>query len=191
MFAVQAPHRLWQRDEYYKMAAAGLFASDERVELIAGEIIAMTPQDSRHATAVRLVEDALRSVFGAGYDVRSQLPLDLGLHSQPEPDLAVVSGSPRDYRDTHPTTALLLVEVAGTSLAYDRREKASLYAQAGITDYWIVNLLDGLLEIHRQPGEIVEQPFHGYQTIVRYLPSDSVSPLTAPHSTLAIADLLP
>jgi Uma2 family endonuclease len=109
MFAIQAPHRLWTRNEYYKIAAAGLFDLSERVELIAGEIITMAPQDSQNATAVRLAENALRLAFDRGYDVRSQLPLDLSLHSQPEPDIAVVAGTPRDYRDAHPTTALLVV----------------------------------------------------------------------------------
>ena len=192
MFAVQAPHRLWTRDEYYKMAATGLFDRNERVELIAGEIITITPQDSRHATAVRLAEDAFRPAFGQGYDVRAQLPLDLSLHSQPEPDIAVVVGNPRDYRDAHPTTALLVVEVSGASLAYDRREKASLYAQADIADYWIVNLQDNLIEVYRQPSALSGQPFgYGYRTLARYLIPDTVTPLAAPRTTVAVADLLP
>lgn len=192
MFAIQAPHRLWTRDEYYKIAAAGLFDLSERVELIAGEIITMAPQDSQHATAVRLAENALRLAFDRGYDVRSQLPLDLSQHSQPEPDIAVVVGTPRDYRDAHPTTALLVVEVSGATLAYDRREKASLYAQADIADYWIVNLQDSLIEVYRQPTPLAGQPFgYGYRTLMRYLTSDAITPLALPSVTIAVADLLP
>ncbi len=192
MFAVQAPHRLWTRDEYYRIAAAGLFDLGERVELIGGEIITMAPQDSQHATAVRLAENAFRLAFGTGYDVRSQLPLDLNLHSQPELDITVVEGNPRDYRDAHPTTALLVVEVSGASLAYDRREKASLYAQAGISDYWIINLQDSLIEVNRQPIALSGQPFgYGYQTLSRHLTPATIAPLAAPSATIAVADLLP
>lgn len=192
MYRVQAPHRLWAREEYYRMAEVGLLAPDERVELIGGEIIAMTPQDSRHATAVLLVEEALRHAFGAGYTVRVQLPLDLGRYSQPAPNVAVVRGSPRDYRDAHPTTAVLVVEVAGASLAYDRHDKAGLYASAGIEEYWIVNLLEGCLEVFRQPVALPARPFgHGYGQQRRCGPADSVAPLAAPHALLRVADLLP
>src|SRR5687768_5471985 len=87
--------RRWTRDEYEKMLDAGVFSPDERVELIDGEILKVTPQNSPHATAIRLTEDALRTAFGPGHDVRPQLPLALDLYSEPEPDVTVVLGSPR------------------------------------------------------------------------------------------------
>lgn len=124
------PHR-FTREEYDRMVAAGVFAPDARLELLEGEIINMPPQKSRHATAVRLIEDALRAAFLAGFDVRTRLPLSLGDYSEPEPDVAVVKGSPRDSRDAHPSSALLVVEIAETSLDYDRRRKLPVYVRAG------------------------------------------------------------
>ena len=91
--------------------------------------------------AVRMVEEALRGVFRAGWDVRSQLPIALDPDSEPEPDVSVVPGSFRDYPTGHPTSPVLVVEIADTSLALDRGEKAGLYAHAGIQEYWIVDLV--------------------------------------------------
>ena len=108
------------------MVEAGVLAPGERAELIDGEVLAMTPQGSLHATAVVLVEEALRAAFAAGYVIRVQMPLALDPSSEPEPDVAVVRGSPRDYRDAHPTSALLVVEVANATLGYDRDQKGSL-----------------------------------------------------------------
>ena len=107
MHAAVEPHpRLWTRDEYYKMAEAGVFRPGERVELIGGKIVVMSPQNSPHYTAIRLIEDSLRAAFGAGYDIRVQGPLDLSPSSQPEPDIAVVRGTARDYASAHPSTTL-------------------------------------------------------------------------------------
>ncbi len=153
------------------MVAAGVFAPDARLELLEGEIIDMTPQKSRQATAVRLIEDALRSAFGAGFDVRTQLPLSVGEFSEPEPDVAVVKGSPRDYRDAHPASAVLVVEVSETTLEYDRQRKLPVYARAGIPQYWILDVEGESLEVYREPagdsygrrqvlraGEVVDLP---------------------------------
>jgi len=107
MHATVEPHpRLWTRDEYYKMAEAGVFRPGERVELIGGKIVVMSPQNSPHATTIILLEDALRTIFASGYVVRAQLPLDLNPSSQPEPDIMVVCGTARDYASAHPSTAL-------------------------------------------------------------------------------------
>src|SRR3972149_3722191 len=96
----QVPH--WTREEYMKMAEAGIFGPGERVELIEGEIVAMTPQDSPHAAGVRGAQEVLRVTFGPGFDVRPQLPLSLGMDSEPEPDAAVVRGTWRGYVHPHP-----------------------------------------------------------------------------------------
>ena len=106
----------WTRDEYYKMAAVGLF-DGKHVELIEGQVIEMSPMGSRHRTTTTLTGDVLRLVFRPGYFVSIQCPLDLGEVSEPEPDVAVIPGNVRDYTDAHPTTAVLVVEVADTSLA--------------------------------------------------------------------------
>ncbi len=181
----------WTRDEYYKMAQANLFGK-HRVELIKGEIIEMSPQDSLHATGIRLVDVALRRIFAKGFLISVQLPLSLNLDSDPEPDIAVVPGSPRDYVKHHPRTAILVVKVADTSLEYDRREKASLYAEAGIPEYWIVNLLDRSLEDHRDPCADPKKPFgFGYASVSTLAPSDSIAPLALPEAFLSVSDLLP
>jgi Uma2 family endonuclease len=192
MSAVAPRLRLWTREEYYKMAEAGVFRPGERVELIGGRIVMMSPQNSPHFTAICLVEDGLRTIFGTGYVVRVQGPLDLNPSSQPEPDIAVVRGSVRDYASAHPTTALLIVEISESSLAFDQGEKASLYASAGIPDYWIVNLLDRRLEIYRNPVAMTGQPYgYGYRTGTHYFAADVVVPLVAPQGTIKVADLLP
>lgn len=184
--------RRWTRQEYDKMVTAGIFPPGERVELVDGEILAMTPQGSAHATGVRLTEEALRVVFGAGYDVRIQMPLALDPSSEPEPDVTVVHGSPRDYRDAHPTSALLLVEVADTTLLYDREQKGSLYARAGVAEYWIVNLLDHCVEVYRDPALLSQGRYGwGYRTAQTYTVGDHFSPLTAPQARVSVADLLP
>lgn len=167
------------------MAEAGILRSEDRVELIDGEILTMAPQRSPHAVAVRLVQEALRAAFGPGFDVRPQLPLTLGDTTEPEPDLAVVEGEPRDYRDAHPNTALLVVEVAESSLAFDRGVKSRLYADAGIPEYWIVDLAGGAVEVLRSPagGEYRERQ------VLR--PGASIAPEAHPDSPVAVSDLLP
>lgn len=184
--------RRWTREEYYRMAGAGVFAPGERVELIEGEIINMTPQDSPHAAAGWLVDSALGRAFPPEYHVRSQRPLILGPDSEPEPDAAVVRGAARDYVHSHPTTAVLVVEISLTTLAFDRGRKAALYAKAGIPEYWIVNLADRALEVYRDPGPLPDNPTeHGYRSIQRLGPAETVTPLAAPSATIRVADLLP
>ncbi len=116
MIATTIHTRAWTRKEYDRLLATGIFHPDERLELVNGDIVTISPQGSLHATAVRLVEDTLRKVFSPGFDVRVQMPLALGLHSEPEPDVAVVVGTPRDYRFEHPQSASLVVEIADTTL---------------------------------------------------------------------------
>jgi len=137
--------RRWTRSEYERLIDRGLFREDERLELLDGLLVVKEPQGDPHAAAVDLVVAALRAAFGTGWLVRAHAPLALGLRSRPEPDVSVVYGSPRDYRRAAPTEAVLVVEVSQTSLAFDRRRKASIYARAGIPDYWIVNLVERVL----------------------------------------------
>jgi Uma2 family endonuclease len=182
--------RRWTRAEYYRLADLGFF-DRERVELVNGKVIRMPPMTNPHVAGITLTEDALRAAFGPGYWVRIQAPLDLTATSAPEPDLAVVPGGPRDYTD-HPTTALLVVEVSDTSLAFDRRWKGPLYTRAGIADYWILNLVDRQLEVRRQPQPDTARPGrfrYAQETVLTA--ADAVSPLAAAHASIPVADLLP
>jgi Uma2 family endonuclease len=184
--------RRWTRLEYERLIEQGFLGSGDRVELLEGWLVVREPQHSPHATATRLVQEALRAVFGPGWDVRAGLPLALGRFSEPEPDVSVVRGSPRDYRDAHPTQAVVVVEVARASLRLDRTRKARIYARAGIPDYWVVNLVTGVLEVYRDP--VVSDPARRrweYRMVRSLGPGEAISPLAAPHASIAVADLLP
>lgn len=184
--------RQWTREEYMKMAEVGIFVPDEQVELIEGKIIKMSPQNTSHAVAVSLVSEMLRILFGKDYYVRIRMPIELNDISEPEPDVAVVSVSPRDYLSKYPTTATLIVEVSDTTLAYERNQKASLYAKAGIADYWIVNLINKRLEVYRKPVQMPEQPFgFGYKQTTNYMETERVAPLALPQSFIVVAEMLP
>jgi Uma2 family endonuclease len=190
MQTVEPQARRWTREEFYRMAEAGLF-NGQRTELIEGEIMVLSPQNWPHASTVDQVAEALRLALPTGFWVRAQLPLALGSSSDPEPDVSVVSGRRADYTG-HPTTALLIVEVSDPSLDYDRTRKASLYARAGIRDYWVVNLVGHQLEVYRDPAPDPSQPDgHGYTSTTALVPPAAVSPLAAPGVSLPVADLLP
>jgi Uma2 family endonuclease len=190
MQTMERKTRRWSVEEYDQMADLGFFR-DQRVELIDGEIIEMAPQKNNHVFCVTRVADALRMAFGPARWVRVQAPLDLHPDSQPEPDVAVVEGAPRPGSD-HPRTALLVVEVRDTTLRYDRGEKASVYARHGIADYWVVNLEEGHLEIHRQPVPDDQQRFGArYASVNVVKKGQTVSPLAAAQASIQIADLLP
>jgi Uma2 family endonuclease len=174
------------RDHYYRLTEAGLFEG-RHIQLIEGQIIEMAPQKDQHAACVRIVQETLRTVFGSGFTVQSQLPLDIGEHSQPEPDVCVLSGTPRQHL-CHPKTALLVIEVSDTTLRYDREVKAPLYAAAGLQEYWIVNLVDRRIEVFRAP---VAVPNPLYSESLTFSGADALSPLSAAPTKIACADLLP
>jgi Uma2 family endonuclease len=186
------PYR-WTREEFFHMIDMGWF-QDRRVELIEGEVLEMPAQKDYHGAAITLTIDALRLAFGPGLWVRNQMSLDLSPRSVPDPDLAVIPGSPRGITTTTamPTSALLLVEVAETTLAYDRIHKGSLYAAASIVAYWIVNLVQRQLEVYRDPIADSTQLF-GFRYNSRTIldPPDTVSPLAAPQASITVTDLLP
>lgn len=185
---------LWTREKYEHATELGLFGPDDRIELVKGEIVQKMPQNSPHSTAYRLTEKTLNRVFGEGYDVRGQLPLTLDDESQPEPDLAVVQGSPRDFKSAQPTarSSVLVVEISDTTLPYDRITKAAMYAESGVPEYWIINLKDRLLEVHREPMPMEDRLFgHGYRLVQHLAETENASPLVAGGAVISVADLLP
>jgi len=181
----------WTTDEFHRIGETGVFEG-RHVELIEGEILQMSPMLSRHAAAVMLADEAVRAAFGNEFRVRTQLPLDIGQSTDPEPDVAVVRGTARDYAAAHPTTAVLIIEISDATLLYARGRKASLYARVGIADLWLVNLQNGQLEVFRAPHENAAAPFgwsYGESQIVAR--EASVAPLAAPAAKILVADLLP
>ncbi len=177
-------HR-FSRAQYHHMVDAGILRPDDRIELLDGEIIDMAPQKSRHATAVSLTYEALRAILPKNSHIRAQLPFNLDERSMPEPDIAVVPGHPRDYRDAHPARALLIVEVADNSLGYDRLRKLAAYARAGVPEYWILDPDGATLEVCRAPlGDSYAQ-----RRILQA--GEHIDALHAPGRSVAVADLLP
>jgi Uma2 family endonuclease len=182
--ATVAPRR-WTREEYERRVNEGYFQPGDRVELVDGVLYEMSPQKGYHASGVSLVDYALRPFCPAGCHIRIQMPLALGFDSEPEPDVAVVPGGPGEYGPDHPTTAVLVVEVADSRLPHDRKRKASLYARTGIPEYWLLNLVKRRLEVYRHPKD------GAYTTRLVLHAGDSVSPLSRPEASIPVASLLP
>jgi Uma2 family endonuclease len=189
----QAPltARRWKRVEYDRLVDLGVFEG-EPLELIGGQLIVAEPKGTHHSSAVTAADYALRAALPPGWVVRTQQPVSLDDESEPEPDLAVVPGRPRDYRYAHPERPTLAIEVADSSLQFDRQQKGSLYARAGIEDYWIVNLVARVVEIYRDPGPDPAAPYGWrYRSVVSVAPPAVVAPLAFASSQIAVADLLP
>lgn len=138
-------------DAYFDLVERGVIAEDERVELLEGVIVSMTPSGPRHAAVVGAIGEVLTRAAAGRAAVRIQSTFVIRPLSAPEPDIAVVSGTHLDYWKAHPTGAHLLVEVADTSLPQDRLAKSRIYASAGIPEYWVVDLREGVVEVMRDP----------------------------------------
>ena len=182
----------WTRAEYDHLIDIGFFQTEDRIELIGGELMVAEPESPEHYTAIRKSARALEAAFGSGWEVRQDGPIALDDESEPEPDIAVVPGAPEDYRRAHPARPALTLEISVSSLAIDRERKASLYARAGLADYWILNLIARVLEVYRDPVQDASAPY-GWRYARRDVipPSGHVSPLAAPAATIAVAGLLP
>ena len=184
--------RRWTRAEDERLIEVGFFQPGEPIELIGGQLMVSEPQGRRHAWALAIVDHRLRAALGSGWTVRTQMPVDLDEESEPEPDLAVVPGNPEAQPVRHPARLALIVEVAESSLAGDRRDKGSLYARAGLADYWIVSLVDRCVEVYRAPVSDPAAPYGWrYASVTMLRPGETVSPLAAPGARIPIADLLP
>lgn len=184
--------RRFSRTEYDRLIELGVFRPGEPIELIGGELLVAEPQGTGHYTAIVKTAKALEAAFGAGWHVRTQGPLGLDDDSEPEPDVAVVPGRPDDYGRTHPARPVLTVEVAESSLAFDRHHKGSLYARAGLDDYWVLDLVDRVLEVYREPASDPAAPFGWRYARRAVLDEDArVAPLAVPGVTIAVGQLLP
>jgi Uma2 family endonuclease len=192
MAAYPVRTRRWTRAEYDRLIDIGVFLPHEPLELLAGELIVSEPQGSAHYTAIGLVEDALRAVLEPGWLVRSQGPVELDDESEPEPDVVVTRGLRRTFSRRHPSRPALVVEISDTSLAFDREHKGSLYARARLDDYWVLNLVDRVLETYRRPVLDPSAPF-GWRYASREVLSaeSSVELLAASGARILVGDLLP
>jgi Uma2 family endonuclease len=167
-------------DQFEQLGRLGLF-DHLRVELIGGEIVQMPPVGPEHSVGKTYTASAWQRRKQPKWHVRVDDPLRIG-DSEPVPDVVIVPGKPSDYRAQHPTTALLVIEIADTSLEYDRTEKMSLYAAAGIPEYWIVNLVERCVEVYREPASpAAGTAFNARYRALRYYGLDeTVSPLFEP-----------
>jgi Uma2 family endonuclease len=183
--------RRFRRAEYDALVDQGMFVG-ERLELLDGLLVVREPQGSSHAAIVAQIGQVLQAEFGAGWHARLGAPVALDEDSEPEPDVAIVPGTPRDYLNAHPSTAVLVVEVADSSLRLDRRFKAGLYARARLPEYWIANLTDRILEVHREPEPMADGAYGWmYRSVAILHRGDSVTPLALFGRTIPVADLLP
>lgn len=173
---------LWTCAEFHRFGDMGVFEG-RRAMLIDGVILEQGPMNPPHAVTLGLIGEALRTVFGTEWRIRSRSPLVLGQNLDPEPDFAVLAGTARGSSG-HPTTADLVIEVADSSLDFDTNEKRLIYARAGIRDYWVVDINGRRLHVYRDPqaGDYAIQQTLG--------PADSIAPLAAPAAVVRVADLL-
>lgn len=183
---VQLTRRLFTADEYERMIAAGVFQEDDRLELLEGEIIAMRPIDARHAACVNRLGALFYRALPQSVMVSTQNPIRLSDRSEPQPDFALVHARPDFYAQVLPTPSdvLLLVEVAEATLAYDRDIKVPRYAQAGIPEVWLVNIVNGLIVRYAQPTP------HGYQDIHQVYPGQIIVSLSIAGLTMQVNDIL-
>lgn len=179
-------------EQYRAMARAGILEEGAPIELLEGLLVSKMTKYPPHRVATQLLLDALRAALPQGWHVAVQEPVTLA-DSEPEPDLAVVRGGYRDYLEHHPGPAdlALVVEVADATLTRDQVGKRRIYARAGIVVYWVVNLVDGQIEVSSDPSGPVERP--SYRRQVTYLPGDELPVLVegAEIGRLRVADLLP
>lgn len=180
-----ALHR-WTIDEFYRMAEVGLLEPDARVELIDGVVVDMAPIGPGHGGHVKRGNRFFTRLLGDRALMSVQDTIRMGPRFGPEPDLAILRPRADDYTESNPTAEdiLMLIEVAESSLSYDRATKMRLYAQVGVPDYWIVNLVDKQIEIHRDPTA------EGYKTIEIKRRGDAIQLVAFPDVTVSVSDIL-
>ncbi|MFQ4143649.1 Uma2 family endonuclease [Chlorogloeopsis sp. ULAP02] len=178
--------------EYDRLAELGFFTETDRVELIKGEIISMVSKGKLHSVCETRLERELFKLVGERATLRGQQPIIIPDYSEPEPDRVIVKNRADDYLSTHPTPAdiLLLIEIADSSLKYDQEVKLPLYAEAGISDYWILNLVANYLESYSEPYQDLQGKF-GYRKKIIFLPNESVNLPCFPDLVLDLSRVFP
>ncbi len=185
--AIQPNKHLINVSEYYQLDRDYLFSKKKRVELIEGEIVEMTPMGSRHAAVVTRVMDRFLPLQASQKALtRIQLPICLSVYSEPEPDITLVNYQSDFYREGHPQpkNIYLIVEVSDTSIFQDRHVKLPLYAQYAISEVWLIDLNENVIETYREPF------FQRYQIKKEYRTDQTLSPQAFPDLTIDVNDLL-
>ncbi|WNZ22949.1 Uma2 family endonuclease [Leptolyngbya sp. NK1-12] len=180
------PLKRWSVEEYHRLIAAGILTSDDHVELLDGQIVEMVPQDPPHASNTSSFGNEFVLLFAGKAWIRTQLPLTIAPDSEPEPDIAVVRIDPNRYRDRHPTPedVFLPIEIADPTLNQDRNRKAKIYAQAGILEYWVVNLKQQQVIVYRHPqGD-------SYQSEQILEATEAIAPLAFPEVRIELQTIL-
>ncbi len=177
--------RTWTVDEYHQMLKVGILAADERVELLSGQILEMSPQEPPHAATTRRASRYLDRRLEELADVRTQLPITLKPNSEPEPDIAIVRLDDNEYANRHPASDEIfwIIEISDTTLRKDREQKARAYAKAGIPEYWILDVNISQAYILRNPNDA------GYGSETILTPTNSVCPLAFPVLEISLAQL--
>ncbi|MCC5622267.1 Uma2 family endonuclease [Nostoc sp. CHAB 5715] len=175
--------------EYHRLTELGFFEENDRVELIKGEIIQMAAKGTPHSVCETRLERELYKLVGDRATLRGQQPITLSNNSEPEPDRVIAKNRDDDYLANHPSPSdiLLLIEIADSSLKYDQEEKLLIYAEAGISDYWIFNLVDNYLECYSEPYQM--QVKFGYRRKFIYLPNESVNLPCLPDLSLDLSKI--
>lgn len=178
--------RLLTVEEYHRMAEIGILEADERVELLAGQIVKMAAKGTAHGAAIARTRILLENRLVAQVLVRLQDPVRLDDCSEPEPDISVVIPDTLYYEDHHPTPSeiYLIVEVADTTLRTDCGIKAKIYAESGIADYWVLDVNNRQLHVFREPSQ------DGYQSRVILADGDSISLLQFPDCSFFVREML-
>ena len=178
----ERPIRLLRRSEYDALVSSGSF-ENERLELLYGQLVTMSPQGTAHAFSVQRLSKLLTLALGQRADVRIQLPVAASDDSEPEPDVAVVDVG--DYLDDHPSDCHLVIEVADSSRKTDLELTARLYAEMGVPDYWVVDLARRELVVHRDPAG------DRYREVRTFGAGASVEVLRFPDVVVRVDDVLP
>ncbi|WP_373529372.1 Uma2 family endonuclease [Nostoc sp.] len=179
-------------DEYHRLGEFGFFHEDDHIELINGEIIEMAAKGTAHETCLRNLLRELPKLVGDRATLQSQAPITLPPNSEPEPDFAILQNRDDNYLSAHPKPAdiLLVMEVSDSSLGYDQDVKIPLYAQAGITDYWIFNLFDNYLESYSEPYQDNKGKY-GYLNKRIFLSNQVINFPYSPDLSLDLARVFP
>jgi len=183
--AVLAKHRFTTQD-YYRMAETGVLRPEARVELLDGEIIDMSPIGPPHGSVTKRLNHHFNQHARGRWLVAVQDPVHLEEYSEPEPDLMLLKSAHDFYRARHPgpSDVFLLIEVADTSLGYDRERKLPAYGRAGIPEVWVINLLDQTIKAYREPH------LTGYASTTILRAGDKASPLAFPDASVDVAELM-